>query len=402
MRVLDLSSVVAGPTATMILSDLGADIIKVERIDGGDDSRDMGPHRGPWGAYFIPINRGKRSIALDVTKPEGREAVLRLAETCDVFIENFRGGKTAVLGLDEAAIRARKPDIIYASLSAYGSRGPDFAKPGYDAILQARTGIVSVTGPNPDTPIRAGVSILDMGAGVWMALGILAALFERRSSGRGQRVDASLYQTGVMLMCYHLLYQQFTGVSPGPQGSGHASVAPYGAFATSDGAIMIGISNDRLFRRLSTAVGRNDWPQDPRFATNKDRASNRADLEGQLATLLRTRPTAEWLRIFNEYDVPGDAIQNAEQVMNDPQMAALNQLAEVALAGHAPAAVPRLPFGLSVTPPTIAGPPPALGEHTRAILQEAGYTDAEIDHLVTCAIVGQLDKLRGGHAGRLD
>jgi crotonobetainyl-CoA:carnitine CoA-transferase CaiB-like acyl-CoA transferase len=384
VRVLDLSSVVAGPTATMILSDLGADIIKVERIDGGDDSRDMGPHRGPWGAYFIPINRGKRSIALDITKPEGREAVLRLAETCDVFIENFRGGKTAALGLDEAAVRARRPDIIYASLSAYGPRGPDFAKPGYDAILQARTGIVSVTGPNPDTPIRAGVSILDMGAGVWMALGILAALFERRGSGRGQRVDASLFQTGVMLMCYHLLYQQFTGISPGPQGSAHASVAPYGAFTTTDGAIMIGISNDRLFRRLSVAVGRNDWPEDPRFATNQDRVNNRADLEGQLATLLRTRPTAEWLRIFTEHDVPGDAVQNAEQVMNDPQMAALDQIAQVALPGQAPAGVPRLPFGLSVTSPVIAGPPPALGEHTRAILQEGGYTDAEIEQLVRC------------------
>ncbi len=394
--MLDLSSVVAGPTATMILSDLGADVIKVERIDGGDDSRDMGPHRGPWGAYFIPINRGKRSIAIDITKPAGREAVLRLAETCDVFIENFRGGKTAALGLDEASVRARKPDIVYASLSAYGPVGPDFAKPGYDAILQARTGIVSVTGPDPDTPIRAGVSILDMGAGVWMALGILAALFERKSSGRGQRVDASLFQTGVMLMCYHLLYQQFTGISPGPQGSGHASVAPYGAFATSDGAIMLGISNDRLFRRLCSAVGRNDWAQDPRFATNKDRANNRADLEGQLATLVRTKPTQDWLRIFNEYDVPGDAIQNAEQVMNDPQMAALDQLAEVPLPGQAPAAVPRLPFGLSVPPPVVPGPPPALGEHTRAILLEAGFTEPEIDRLLQSQIVGQLDKLRGG------
>jgi crotonobetainyl-CoA:carnitine CoA-transferase CaiB-like acyl-CoA transferase len=382
IRILDLSTVVAGPTATMILADLGADIIKVERIDGGDDARDMGPHRGPWGAYFVPLNRGKRSIAINVTKPAGREAILRLAHGCDVFIENFRGGKAAALGLDEAAVRARKPDIIYASLSAYGPRGPDVAKPGYDAILQARTGIVSVTGPNQDTPIRAGVSILDMGAGVWMALGILAALFERKNSGRGQRVDASLFQTGVMLMCYHLLYQQFTGVSPGPQGSRHASVAPYGAFATADGAVMIGISNDRLFRRLSAAVGRVDWTTDPLFATNIDRVRNRADLEGQLSELVRSRPTAEWLRVFTAHDVPSDAVQNAEQVMKDPQMAALKQLAEVALAGQSPAEVPRLPIELSLTPPAPAGPPPALGEHGRAILQEAGFTDQEIDELL--------------------
>jgi crotonobetainyl-CoA:carnitine CoA-transferase CaiB-like acyl-CoA transferase len=366
----------------MILADLGAEVIKVERIDGGDDARDMGPHRGPWGAYFVPINRGKRSIAVDVTKTAGREIVLRLARSCDVFIENFRGGKAAKLGLDEAAVRACKPDIIYASLSAYGPRGPDFTKPGYDAILQARTGIVSVTGPNQDTPIRAGVSILDMGAGVWMALGILAALFERKNSGQGQRVNASLFETGVMLMCYHLLYQQFTGISPGPQGSRHASVAPYGAFPTTDGAVMIGISNDRLFRRLCTAVGRADWAADPRYSTNVDRVRNREVLEAELAGLMREKPSAEWLRVFSENDVPSDAVQNAEQVMNDPQIAALGQLAAIALAGQEPAAVPRLPIGLSLTPPSPAGPPPALGEHTRIILSETGYTATEIAELI--------------------
>jgi crotonobetainyl-CoA:carnitine CoA-transferase CaiB-like acyl-CoA transferase len=380
--VLDLSTVVAGPTATMILADLGADIIKVERMDGGDDARYMGPHCGSWGAYFVPINRGKRSIAIDITKPAGREIVFRLAESSEVFIENFRGGKAAALGLDEAAIRARKPDIIYASLSAYGQRGPDYLKPGYDAILQARTGIVSVTGPNTETPIRAGVSILDMGAGVWMALGIMAALFEKQRSGRGQRVDASLFETGVMLMCYHLLSRQFTGVSPGPEGSRHNAMAPYGAFATSDGAIMIGISNERLFRRLCAALGREDWLEDPRFRTNLDRVRNRAHLEGQIADLVSSQPSAHWLALFKQHDVPADEVQNAERVIGDAQVAALDQLAEVTLDGHGPAKIPRLPIGLSFTPPSIAGPPPKLGEHGRAILQEAGYSKAEIDELV--------------------
>ena len=387
--MLDLSTVVAGPTATMILADLGADIIKVERMDGGDDARNMGPHCGPWGAYFVPINRGKRSIAIDITKPAGREIVFRLAEGSEVFIENFRGGKAAALGLDEAAVRARKPDIIYASLSAYGQRGPDYLKPGYDAILQARTGIVSVTGPNAETPIRAGVSILDMGAGVWMALGIMAALFEKQRSGRGQRVDASLFETGVMLMCYHLLSRQFTGVSPGPEGSRHNAMAPYGAFATSDGAIMIGISNERLFRRLCAALGREDWLEDPRFRTNLDRVRNRAHLEGPIADLVRSQPSAHWLALFKQHDVPADEVQNAEQVIGDAQVAALDQLAEVTLDGHGPAKIPRLPIGLSLTPPSIAGPPPKLGEHGRAILQEAGYSEAEIDELVhsrACAI----------------
>jgi crotonobetainyl-CoA:carnitine CoA-transferase CaiB-like acyl-CoA transferase len=379
--VLDLSTVVAGPTASMILADLGADVIKVERIDGGDDARNMGPHRGSWGAYFVPINRGKRSIAVDITKPAGREAVYRLASGCDVFLENFRGGTAAKLGMDEASIRVRHPQIIYASLSAYGPRGPDYLKPGYDAILQARTGIVSVTGPNAETPIRAGVSILDMGAGVWMALGILAALFERKNSGRGQRVDASLFETGVMLMCYHLLYRQFTGVSPGPEGSRHTAMAPYGAFETADGAIMIGISNDRLFRRLCTALGREEWLEDPSFATSLDRVRNRAGLEGPMAEMFRAQPTAFWLQLFKRHDVPADAVQSAENVLADPQLAALDQLAEVALQGESPGLVPRLPVSLSLTPPEVAGAPPQLGEHGRAILREAGYSDAEIDAL---------------------
>ena len=373
----------------MILADLGADIIKVERIDGGDDARGMPPHRGSWGSYYVPINRGKRSISIDLRNPEGRNIVLKLAETCEVCVENFRGGKAAELGLDEPAIRARKPDIIYASLSAYGSHGPDYTKPGYDPIIQARSGIMSVTGVNQDSPMRAGVSIIDMGAGVWMALGIVTALYERQRSGRGQRLDASLLQTGVMLMCYHLLYRQFTGVNPKPEGARHASLAPYGAFPTADGAIMIGISNDRLFRRLCKALDRTDWLDQLCYSSNAERCRNRAGLEGQIADLLRTKPTAHWVDVFKENGVPNDTIQNAEQVLQDPQLAALNAFAEVALGAEEPAIVPRLPIALSLTPADPAGPPPALGEHTRAILRDAGYADSVIDELLRSGACGQ-------------
>jgi crotonobetainyl-CoA:carnitine CoA-transferase CaiB-like acyl-CoA transferase len=381
VRVLDLTTVVAGPTTTMILADLGADVIKVERIDGGDDARGMPPHRGPWGSYFVPVNRGKRSISLDLRKPDAREVVLKIAERCDVCVENFRGGKAKELGLDEPAIRSHKPDIIYASLSAYGQLGPDSNKPGYDAILQARSGIMSVTGVD-DTPMRAGVSILDVGAGVWMALGIVTSLYERQLSGRGQRVDASLLQTGVMLMCYHLLYRQVTGLNPGPEGARHSSVAPYGAFATSDGTIMIGISNDRVFRRLCKALDRTDWLDELCYSSNAERCRNRAGLEGQIEDLLRTKPTAHWVEIFNEHDVPNDAVQTADQVLHDPQIAALNGFAEIPLCGEEPALIPRLPITLSRTAATPAGPPPALGEHSRIILREAGYADTEIDELI--------------------
>lgn len=382
VRVVDLSTIVAGPAASMILADLGADVIKVERKGSGEDGRSMGPHRGQWGAYFTALNRGKRSIALDIRNPSGREAVLRIAATCDVFLENFRGGKAAALGLDESSVRTRKPDIIYASLSAYGSTGPDYTRPGYDAVLQARTGIMSVTGNESEAPVRAGVSILDMGTGVWTALGIVAALLERRNSGKGQRVDTSLFQTGVMLMSYHLLYRQFAGTNPGPQGSRHTAFAPYGAFKTADGAIMIGISSDKAFRRLTEALGQPQWADNPRFRTNPDRVRNTAELDERISDVLGRRGVAWWTDVLDKHDIAFDPVQTPEQVLSDRQLAALHQLEEIQIPGAESARVPRLPLDLSETPAVIQGRPPMVGEHTRAILREASFPDFDIEELL--------------------
>lgn len=370
----------------MILADLGADVIKVESPRGGEDSRRMGPHRGSWGAYFVPLNRGKRSLALNITKPAGRDVVLRLAAGCDVFLENFRGGKAAALGLDEAAVRAHKPDIVYASLSAYGPRGPNRTKPGYDAVVQARSGIMSVTGTSPDQPLRTGVSILDMSTGVWIALGIVTAILERSRTGQGQRVDASLFQTGVMFMLYHLLFRQFTGVNPLPQGSRHTAFAPYGSFPTADGTIMIGISSDRAFHRLCTALGHQGWTEDHRFGTNPDRVRHVAELESLIGGVLQTKPSSHWAAVFDQHDIANDPVQNAGQVIEDPQLAALGQLCEVPLAGSGTALLPKLPFELSAAPIAPQGPPPSLGEHTRDILAEAGYAASEIDELIRTGI----------------
>jgi crotonobetainyl-CoA:carnitine CoA-transferase CaiB-like acyl-CoA transferase len=382
IRVLDLSTIVAGPAASMILADLGAVVLKVERPGPGEDGRAMGPHRGPWGAYFTTLNRGKRSLALDIRQPSGREAVLRIAATCDVFLENFRGGKAAALGLDENAVRARKPDIVYASLSAYGACGPDYTRPGYDAVLQARTGIMSITGNGDGLPIRSAVSILDLGTGVWTALGIVAALLERQRSGKGQRVETSLLQTGVMLMSYHLLYRQFAGVNPQPQGSRHTAFAPYGAFPTADGAIMIGISSDKAFRRLAGALGKPEWAEDPRFRTNRDRVRNTPELDRSISEVLLTRPVSHWTAVLDRHDVACDPVQTPDQVMTDPQVAALGQLQSIDLAGQGSALLPRLPLGFSLTPAAIQGPPPRVGQHTWAILREAGYPDSEIEDLL--------------------
>jgi len=382
VRVLDVTTVVAGPAASMVLADLGADIIKVEPLGSGDDGRAMGPHRGVWGGYFTVLNRGKRSIALDLRHPAGRDTVLRIASTCDIFLENFRGGKAAELGLDESAVRARRADIIYASLSAYGAHGPDYARPGYDGLLQARTGIMSVTGTGDGLPIRSGVSILDLGAGVWMALGVLAALLERQRSGQGQRVDTSLLQTGVMLMSYHLLFRQFTGVNPQPQGARHTAFAPYGAYQAADGALMIGISSDKAFRRLCEALQKPEWSADPRFASNADRVRNTPELDRLITEVLQACPVTHWTEVFDRHEVANDPLQNAQEVLNDRQLAAIEQLVPVALEGEEAALVPCLPLGFSRTPAAIQGPPPSAGEHSRAILHEAGLTDAEADELI--------------------
>ena len=392
IRVLDLSTIVAGPSASMILADLGADVIKIERVGTGEDGRAMGPHRGPWGAYFAAINRGKRSVCVDITQPAGRETVLRIAASCDVFLENFRGGKAAALGFDEGSLRARRPDIIYASLSAYGPGGPDYTRPGYDAVLQARTGIMSITGTGDGVPVRSGVSILDLGTGVWMALGVVAALLEKQRSGRGQRVDASLFQTGVMLMAYHLLYQQFTGQNPQPQGAKHTAFAPYGAYQASDGTLMIGISGDAAFRRLCQALGNPQWAADARFRTNPDRVRNTPELDALIQGVLAARTAAHWTEVFDRHDVASDPLQNPEQILHDRQAAALHQFEQVELAGTEPAWLPRLPIGLSATPPSMQGPPPKPGADTLAVLGECGFTGAEIDDLLSTGVCGAIRK----------
>jgi crotonobetainyl-CoA:carnitine CoA-transferase CaiB-like acyl-CoA transferase len=389
LRVLDLTTNVAGPSATMVLADLGADVIKIERPDGGDDGRGMTPHSGPWGACFVPINRGKRSLVLDLRRPEGREVVLRLAKLSDVFVENFRVGRLSALGLGEENVRAVRPDIIYASLSAFGARGPEHKKPGYDALLQARTGIVSVTGPSKGSECRAGVSIMDMGTGIWLALGVLAALFERQRSGRGQRVEGSLFQTGIMWMNYQLLIRQFTGVDPVPEGMRTPAFVPYGDFPTADGKILIGISNDRLFAQLTTAIGRPEWRSDPLFRTNRDRYKNRSQLERDLAMVFRGKSTAFWLNELEKHGVPSSAVQTVGQVLDDSQLEALGQLWAVELPGAEArwVRIPRLPIDLSLTPCEIAGRPPTLGEHGQAILEEAGLSGAEISDLAARGII---------------
>ncbi len=371
----------------MILAGLGADVIKIERPGSGDEARDMQPQLDGWGAYFLAINRGKRSVAIDLGKPEGVAVAMRIAATCDVFVENFRGGKVQAMGLGETAVRSARADIVYASLSAFGPRGPDFDEPGYDALVQARTGIQSVTGEPGTAGARSGVSVLDMGSGMWVAMGIMAALFERQRSGsdsRGLRVDGSLYQTGIQWMAYHLVSRQMTGVDPQPQGTRIGAFSPYGDFPTADSRLLIGISNDRLFDRLCIALNKPGFARDPRFSTNAERVRHREILDGEIASVLANRTTPEWLAIFNSLGIPASAIQSSGQVLEDPQLAALAQMSELE---ELPGVVtPLLPLEFSGEP-TAAGAVPRLGEHTRDILLECGLSQTEIGDLAQRRIV---------------
>lgn len=375
IRVLDLTTNISGPCATMILAGLGAEVLKIERPGKGDDARRMAPD----GAYFIAINRGKRSLVIDLARPEGVAVALRLASRCDVFVENFRGGKAEAMGLGESALRAIRPDIIYASISAFGPRGGDFSKAGYDALLQARTGIQSVTGEPGTAGARAGVSILDMGSGMWLAVGVMAALLESTRTGKGSRVDGSLYQTGIMWMAYHLVARQMTARDPQPQGTRHSAFAPYGEFATADSRVLIGISNDRLFERLCSVLG---FTPDARFATNTQRVANREALDALLVPIFGRQTTADWLERFDRAGVPASAVQTAGQVLEDPQLAALGQMAE--LAGGLSS--PLLPIELNGSP-ACGGDVPELGADTRAALSEAGYALREIDDLAQRKII---------------
>lgn len=375
----------------MILAALGADVIKIERPGYGDEAREMQPRSsqesGEWGAYFLAINRGKRSIAIDLTTPEGVALACRIAASCDVFVENLRGGKAEAVGLGESAIRATRPDIIYASLSAFGPRGPDYKNPGYDALVQARTGIQSVTGEPGTMGARAGISALDMGAGMWVAMGILAALFERTRTSTGSRVDGSLYQTGIQWMAYHLISRQITGIDPQPQGTRIGAFAPYGDFPTADSQILIGISNDRLFQRLCVAIGQPSLMDDPRFASNAERVRHRDALDGEIARLLKNRNTGDWLAHFEEAGIPASAVQTAGQVLADPQLAALRQMRELDEIPGVTA--PLLPLEFSGEC-TAAGAVPRLGEHTHDVLLESGLSHKEIDDLAERKIIGCL------------
>jgi crotonobetainyl-CoA:carnitine CoA-transferase CaiB-like acyl-CoA transferase len=389
VRVLDLSRVLAGPWASQLLADLGAEVIKVERPGAGDETRGWGP---PWlagedgeetreSAYFTCANRGKKSVAVDLGTPGGQALVRRLAERSDVLLENFKVGGLGRLGLGYEHLAALNPRLVYCSITGFGQTGPYRSRPGYDFLVQAMGGLMSVTGEPGGEPMKVGVAITDILTGMYAATAVLAALAHRERSGRGQHVDLALLDVQVASLANQAESYLVTGHPPRRLGNAHPSIVPYQAFATRDGHVVVAVGNDGQFARLCEVAGRPELASDPRFATNAARVENRAALVPILSALLGARSSRDWIAALETAGVPCGPINDLAQVFEDPQIRARGMRVEVPhpLAGKVP--VVGSPIHLSETP-VQHGSPPLLGEHTREVLGGVlGMGEEEIEAL---------------------
>jgi len=382
IRVVDLSRVIAGPWCGALLSDLGADVIKVEDTGTGDESRTWPPYKDGEAAAYLLFNRNKRAMTLDLKAPEGGEVVKTLVKGADVVIENFRTGTMESFGLGYEVLSGLNPKLIYCSVSAFGRTGPRKDAPGYEALMQAFSGIMSITGEPGGQPVRAGVSFLDLSTGILCALGVSAALLQRQRTGLGQRVDASLLETAVSLLAFHAEGYLLTGAVPTALGSGHPSLSPYRNFKCRDGQwIFIAAANDRFWGKLARAIELPDMAEDPRFAKNQERVKNRAELEGILERTIAQRDREPLLKILEEADVPATPVNTVDQVMNDPQTAERGIVQRVRHPKLGEIPVVGTPLRFSRMSPGVRRAAPLRGEHTDEILAEHGYTPARIQAL---------------------
>jgi crotonobetainyl-CoA:carnitine CoA-transferase CaiB-like acyl-CoA transferase len=382
LTVLDFSRVLAGPYCTMQLADLGARIVKIEQPGRGDDTRAWGPpFLGGESAYFLSINRNKESVALDLKQPRARAIVDALLARADVVVENFRPGTMERLGLGYEEVAPRHPQIVYCSISGFGQTGPRRIEAGYDAMMQAEAGLMSITGAADGPPFRLGVAIGDIATGLFAAQGILAALVARGRTGRGQRVDIAMLDAVTALLTYQASIAFATGETPRRMGNRHPSIAPYDTFETADGEFVLSVGNDDQFRRLANVLGRDDLGTDARFATNADRVRRYDALRTELSPLLVRWKRADLLAALTSAGVPCAAVRSVTEALADPQLAARDMIVPLE---HVTAGAIRVlgsPLKLSETPASVRTPPPALGQHTDAVLREIGLSDAEVESL---------------------
>jgi crotonobetainyl-CoA:carnitine CoA-transferase CaiB-like acyl-CoA transferase len=382
IRVIDLSRVIAGPWCGALLADLGADVIKVEDTGPGDESRTWPPHKDGEAAAYLLFNRNKRGIALDLKTPEAVEVVKRLVKDADVVIENFRTGTMESFGLGYDVLAQINPRLIYCSVSAFGRTGPRKDSPGYEALMQAFSGIMSITGEPGGQPVRAGVSFLDLTTGILCALGVSNAIIQREKTGLGQRVDGSLLETAVSLLAFHAEGYLLTGALPRALGSGHPSLSPYRNFKCGDGQwIFIAAANDRFWQKLAKALGLTDLAADPRFEKNQGRVANRAELEGILEKTIGALDREPLLKRLEEADVPATPVNTVDQVMNDPQTAERGIVQRVMHPKLGEIPVVGTPLHFSRMSPGVRTAAPLRGEHTDTVLASLGYSADEIKTL---------------------
>jgi crotonobetainyl-CoA:carnitine CoA-transferase CaiB-like acyl-CoA transferase len=382
LTVLDLTQNVAGPYCTQILGDLGADVVKVERPNRGDETRAWAPPTwGPESALFLSFNRNKRSLALDVKAPGARPVLERLVRRSDVLVQSFRSGNADALGFGPAQARALNPRLVYCSVTAFGTRGPLREHPGYDPMMQGYTGFMRLTGHPGQAPVRAGTSLVDMGTGMWAALAVVAALRNRDRTGEGAEITTALFDTALAWIPYQLMGYLATGELPQPQGSGAAMIVPYQAFPTADGWLMITTPTDALFGRLCEALGRPELAADPRFHTNPDRVRHRATLVPALEALTRPWPAAALLERLRDAGVTAGPVQTVDQVVTDPQTKASEMLVPTPRPDIPDLTTIAFPARFGEERPSPRRPPPRVGEHTVDVLGELGLGAIEMGEL---------------------
>lgn len=396
LRVLDLSRILAGPSATQLLADLGAEVIKIERPGAGDDTRGWGPPflHDPTGAetgtsaYFLSANRGKHSLAVNIADPRGQALVQALAAQSDVLVENFKPGDLARYGLDAATLRAANPRLIYCSITGFGQTGPNAQRAGYDFLVQGEGGLMSLTGMADGPPLKAGIGIADLICGMYAAVGILAAVAAREKTGLGQHIDLALMDAQVAMLVNQGVGYLTDGKTPPRRGNDHPTIVPYGTFPANDGTFILAIGNDGQFSRFAALAGAPGLATDPRFATNAARVRHRDILIPLIATLTAGRTAQDWLSICAAQGIPAGPVNDLAQVFASPQVAARAMTVAMALGTGETATLIGNPLKMSGTPVTYAKPPPALGADTGAVLaRHLGLTQTELSDLAAAGVI---------------